>query len=201
MPRPIDILEPTTNPEIISVTRYARNHMVSPGRLDTLPVSLTDEDRGAFGVVLGGVGEDDAVYWIRRTAAGVIETVHLPQNTQTDALVFILNGNGSPLATGVAGDLDIPYACTITSVRALADQVGSLVVAVWRDTYANYPPTGGDVISASAPITISSDDQSQDLTLTGWSTALAAGDTLRFSVTSCSTITRCTLSLRVSRTL
>lgn len=115
------------------------------------------------------------------------------------ALTFIINGNGSPISTGIAGDLDVPYACAITRARALADQVGSMVVDIWKDDYAHYPPTDSDSITASAPITISTDDQAQDTTLSGWNTSLAAGDTLRFNVDSCSTITRCTISLWVRK--
>ena len=73
----------------------------------------------------------------------------------TTSITFEQNGNGSVLGTGIMGDIQIPFACTITGVTTLADQTGSAVVDIWKDSYANYPPTIADVITASAPPTIS----------------------------------------------
>jgi len=81
----------------------------------------------------------------------------------------------------------------------LADQTGSIVVDIWKDSYANFPPTDADSITASAPPTISSAQKSQDSTLTGWTTSISAGDILAFNVDSCSTIARVTLSLKVEK--
>jgi hypothetical protein len=55
----------------------------------------------------------------------------------------------------------------------------------------------GDSITASAKPTLSSAIKSRDATLTGWTTAIAAGDILGFSVSSVTTLTRVTLSLTV----
>jgi hypothetical protein len=80
----------------------------------------------------------------------------------------------------------------------LADQSGSAVVNVWKDTYANYPPTVADKITSSAPPTLSSATTSDDTTLTGWTTSITAGDTLRFNLDSITTITRVVLILTVT---
>ena len=89
-----------------------------------------------------------------------------------------------------------------TAARLLADNTGSMVVDIWKDTYANYPPTASpDSITASAKPTLSSAIKSEDTTLTGWTTSISAGDTLRFNVDSCSGITRAVLVLTVTRTL
>lgn len=109
---------------------------------------------------------------------------------------YAIDGGGGVIQTGVRGDLEVPFNCTIIGVTAIADQSGSIVVDIWKDSYANYPPVNADSITASAPVTISSDTDSQDTTLTGWTTAISAGDILRFNVDSCSTITRCTISLK-----
>ncbi len=122
-------------------------------------------------------------------------------STQTDGITFIINGNGAPIATGVVGDLSIPYACTIVDVTALADVVGSIVVDLWNDVLVNYPPVNADSITAAAPVTISTNDHSRDVVLAGWTKTLAAGSTLRFNVDSCSSITRCTITLAVLRTI
>ena len=116
-------------------------------------------------------------------------------------LNFIIDGGGAAIATGVKGDLKVDFACTIVGAWLLADQSGSMVVDIWKDTYANFPPTDADSITASAPLTISAATKAEDTSLTGWTTSLSAGDILRFNVDSCSSITRATLVLRVKRTV
>lgn len=118
---------------------------------------------------------------------------------QIATLSFIIDGGGSAITTGVKGDLEIPFACTITQVTTLADQSGSIVVDIWKDAYANYPPTVADTITASAKPTLSTATKAQDATLTGWTTAIAAGDTLRFNVDSITTCQRVLISLKVKK--
>ncbi|HVP86048.1 MAG TPA: DUF2793 domain-containing protein [Rhizomicrobium sp.] len=130
------------------------------------------------------------------SAAAMVTTLGL-DNTKIAAIAFVIDGGGSAITTGVKGDLIIPFDCTIASATVLADQSGSIVIDVWKDTYANFPPTSADSIAASAKPTLSSAAKSQDATLTGWSTAISAGDTLRFNVSSASTVTRVTLILKV----
>lgn len=115
------------------------------------------------------------------------------------SITFIIDGGGATITTGVKGDLEIPFSCTITVATLLADQSGSIVVNVWKDTFANFPPTVADKITASAPPTITTATNSKDSTLTGWTTSITAGDTLRFNVDSITTIQRVTLSLKVKR--
>jgi hypothetical protein len=110
------------------------------------------------------------------------------------------DGGGSTLTTGIKLDVEVPFACTLTAVRLAADQSGSIVIDVWKDTYANYPPTDADSITAAAPPTISTAVKSEDVTLTGWTTTVTAGDWLRFNIDSVTSITRCTLSFRYTRT-
>jgi len=66
-----------------------------------------------------------------------------------------------------------------------ADHVG-------RGSMANMPDgTSGLVLTAQ---------QSQDSTLTGWTTSIAAGDILAFNVDSVATVTRVTISIRATKT-
>ena len=99
-------------------------------------------------------------------------------------------------------DIVVPFACTITKASLLgaAATTGSIVIDIWKDTYANFPPTDADSITASAPPTITTAVKSEDATLTGWTKALAAGDVLRFNVDSVTDITRVTLVLDITRT-
>lgn len=118
----------------------------------------------------------------------------------TASITFIIDGGGSTITTGEKGDITIPFACTINEWTLLADQSGSIVVDIWKDTYANYPPVVADTITASAKPTILSATKGQSSTLTGWTTSIAAGDVLAFNVDSVTSIQRVTLSLKVTRT-
>ena len=131
--------------------------------------------------------------------SGTITTDEALANTKIASITFIIDGGGSAITTGVKGFLEIPFACTISRATLLADQSGSIVVDVWKDTYANYPPTVADTITASAKPTISSATKSQDSTLTGWTTSVSAGDILGFNVDSASTVTRVTVALKVTK--
>jgi hypothetical protein len=116
-----------------------------------------------------------------------------------DAIAFVIDGGGAVLTTGIKGDLLIPFACTIAKATLLANQSGSIVIDVWKDSYANFPPTDADSITASAPPTISSATKAQDATLTGWTKTIAAGDILRFNVDSVTAIQRVTVVLEVTK--
>jgi hypothetical protein len=112
----------------------------------------------------------------------------------------VIDGSGSAIATGVKADIEMPFAGSFTAVRLFADQSGSIVIDLWRDAYANFPPVVGDSITASAKPTLSAATKSEDTTLTGWSVNFSAGDIIRVNVDSASTVTRVTMALRYTRT-
>src|SRR4030095_10563342 len=130
---------------------------------------------------------------------GTIASARLP--ARIGAVGIIIDGGGSAITTGIKGFLEVPFAGTITAATVLSTDAavtsGSIVIDVWKDTYANYPPTVADTITASAKPTLSSATKSRDTTLTGWTTAITAGDILGFKVDSVTTLTRVTLSLTV----
>lgn len=113
---------------------------------------------------------------------------------------FIIDGGGAAIAVGVKGDIGpFDFAGTIERVTLLADQAGSIVVDIWKDSYANFPPTVADTITAAAKPTLASATTSQDSTLTGWTTTINDGDILRFNVDSATTVTRVTLTFKIRR--
>jgi hypothetical protein len=121
-------------------------------------------------------------------------------NTQTTAIGYAIDGGGAVITTGTLYPaLSIPFACTINSVTVLADQVGDIVVDIWKDTFANYPPTVADSICGSAKPTLSSAATSEDTTLTGWTTSIAAGDVLLFNVDSAATVESVSVILKVTK--
>lgn len=108
-----------------------------------------------------------------------------------------VDGGGSAITTGLKGFKSVQIDGTIVRSRLLADQSGNVVFDVWKDTFANFPPTVADTITASAKPTLSSTDKSEDTTLTGWTTSIVKGDVLGFNVDSAATITRVTLELEI----
>ena len=112
------------------------------------------------------------------------------------SLQFIIDGGGSAITTGEKGHLEVPFGITITGWTILADQSGSIVVDVWKDTYANFPPTVADTIAGTEKPTLSTAQKNQDLALSTWTTAVAAGDILAFNVDSVATVTRVLVSMR-----
>lgn len=150
------------------------------------------------GAFTGGVVTKSAGSLAVTIANTSVTAAMLASGPKTRTLGTVIDGGGAVITTGVKGYLEVPMACTITAVRMLADQSGSIVVDIWKDTYANYPPTDADSITASAVPTISTATKSQDTTLTGWTTSISAGDILGFNVDSATTVTRVTLQLTVT---
>ena len=134
---------------------------------------------GALGNILESTGTGSQ--WVQNTANG-----------QASFGVNI-DGGGSVISTGIVADVIIPYDMVITSWTMVADQVGSIVIDIWKDTYDNYPSVVGDSITGSAKPTITSAIKGQTSSLTGWTTTVSAGDIARFNVDSVSTITRINL--------
>jgi len=115
------------------------------------------------------------------------------------ALYATLDGRGSDVEVGQQVDLYVPFDCTIVAGVLLNDAAGSIQVDIWKDTYASFEPTDADSIADAAPLNTSSATKSRDTTLSGWTLNLAAGDTLRLNVDSCSGVTRCAVTLVVER--
>lgn len=116
---------------------------------------------------------------------------------RTRQIGIVVDGGGSALTTGLKGFKSSPWTGIITGVRLLADQSGSIVFDIWKDTYANFPPTIADTITAAAKPTITTAVKSEDTTLTGWTTAVTAGDVFGFNIDSITTITRIILELTI----
>jgi len=116
-----------------------------------------------------------------------------------DTIQFVIDGGGTTITTGEKGHIEVPFDCNITGWSLLANQTGSIVVDVWKDTYASFPPTVLDTIAGTEKPTLSAALKNQDLALTTWITALNKGDVLAFKVDSVSSVQRVTIVLKVSK--
>jgi len=109
---------------------------------------------------------------------------------------FTVDGDGVVPGTGVAGDLYVPFDCTISAAVIQSTLTGDVEIDVWAAPFVvNTPPTITDSIVASAPPTLSSAQSSINTTLIGWVIDIPAGTALRFNINSIATVTRFTLSL------
>lgn len=131
--------------------------------------------------------------------SGLILAAGLASDADDDAIEFVINGGGTAITTGQHGHIEIPWDCTINSATIVADQSGSIVVDIWVDIFANFPPTDADSITASAPPTLSTAQSDQDDTLTGWTTSLTKGQWIAYNVDSATTVERVTISLKVDK--
>ena len=110
---------------------------------------------------------------------------------------------GAVIPTGIVpgGDIYCPFACTITAATLLSQSgAGSIVFDIWKAAYGAFPPTVANTIVAAAKPTLAAAQSSRDTTLVGWTTAIAAGDVLRFNVDSATTLTSVVLTLTVTLT-
>ncbi len=113
---------------------------------------------------------------------------------------FVIDGGGLPISIGQKGHIPVPFDCTIQYGEIEADQVGDIVVDIWRSTYAGFPPVIGGSITAGNPLTMLPGNQkAKDATLTGWTKVLSKGDVLAFNVNSATTVTRVTINLAVRK--
>jgi hypothetical protein len=133
------------------------------------------------------------------TASTISATTYSNLPVQIGSFGITIDGGGSAITTGIKGYIEVPYSGTITSWTILADQSGSAVVDLWKTSYASAPATSADTITASARPTLSSAVKGQSSTLTGWTTAVAAGDIIAFNVVSASASTRITLALKITK--
>lgn len=120
-----------------------------------------------------------------------------------DTIQFIIDGGGAAITAGVKGDIMVPFNCTVLGWDIVADTSGTIQVDVWKDSYANFPPTVADTITGTEKPALSSAQKNQDTSLSSWTTTLTRNEWLRINVDSSpapATVTRVTLAIRVKRT-
>jgi len=137
-----------------------------------------------------------------RRSAGVLGFGALPASGGgARAVTFVVGDGLNVITTGPQGVFpQIPFAGTISRWTLVADIAGSLVLDVWKTTYAGAPPTDGNTITGSEKPTLAGIQKNEDTTLTTWTTTVAAGDVLGFEVESAATVKRATLTIWVTPT-
>jgi hypothetical protein len=104
---------------------------------------------------------------------------------------------GGVLTSGVKRYVWLPFTTLITGWTLLAEQSGSIVIDVWSDTYANFPPTVADTIAGSEKPTLSAVQKNQDLGLSTWTALVPRGNVLGFNIDSITTVNYVSLTLEL----
>lgn len=129
----------------------------------------------------------------------------LPAHNHTGVQVgvgWLLSGGGAVIPTGIHGDqIPMPFAGNVIGYSILPDQSGSLTAAIWKDSYANYPPVVGDLVltmtlTAAAKFPAGATAY-QNIT----AIPFLAGDVFRLNVNSAATVQRATIGLLIERTI
>jgi hypothetical protein len=159
----------------------------------------------AKGEVFGASANDTPAMIAASTEGQVLvgraaETAGNKFETQYAQLGVTIGNGVNVLTTGVKGYKRVPFACEIVRASLGSDISGSVVVDIWVDTHANFPPTVADTITASAKPTLSSATKYEDTTLTGWTKTLAEGSWIGFNIDSATSIKQLEVELRVKRT-
>lgn len=169
---------------------------------DPHPPYVKESEFTAKGDLLAGSGAGALVH----QALGSGYLVPVPANAsglgwvqEEGVLEIVIDGATITPTVGTKLDIPLNFKGHWTGWWMLADIAGSAVIDLWKDTYANYPPTVADTITAAAKPTLASANKNQDTTLTGWTTAFDVGDTLRVNLDSATTLTRVTLGLKWRR--
>jgi hypothetical protein len=151
--------------------------------------------------VTAGVLSAAAIDLSGSEVTGTLASARLATQQKTRAITVVFGTGSAVVTAGLKTYVSCPYTGTITGARLLAVDAsvtsGSIVIDVWKDTYAAFPPVVADSITASAKPTLSSATKSDDTTLTGWTTAVTAGDVFGFTVDSASLVTQVALQLTI----
>lgn len=111
----------------------------------------------------------------------------------------ILGDDLTTIPVNTRADWRVPFPVRILDCTLLSTYSGSVSVDLYRDTYANFPPTPTDSVTASSPPTITSGIKYEDTALAGWTTDWDQGDTIRFNVESASALKQVSILLRYIR--
>jgi len=160
------------------------------------PFGITASEVAVTTTNFGGIFANDASHDTGQELFDLLDD-HTHTSLATSGFNVMLGGVSITAADEIT--VTMPYALTITGYTILADQSGSIQVDVWKDSYANHPPTDADTITASAPIAISSATKATDTTLTGWTKSVSAGDVLIFHVDSVTSILSATIMITGTR--
>jgi hypothetical protein len=127
--------------------------------------------------------------------AGLLSNAEYTTFTKGSAGVTF-DGAGGVITSGTTAYVQVPYSGTITGWTIVSSVSGSCTVTVFKDTYANFPPTTpADNIFVTQPALASA----VKATATGLSVAVTTGDYIGFTITGITTATWVNLTLSITK--
>lgn len=159
------------------------------GRVPNL-ASLATGSRYYVSTIAGGLTTTKiGAHRLVGQADSATSLILLPSANQFRQLVveFGLTGSGA-LTTGIKKYIYMSHPILVLGWTILGDQSGSIVIDVWSDTYANFPPTVADTIAGSELPTLTTQQNNQDTGLSTWTNFVPAGNVLAFNVSSVATV-------------
>ena len=157
------------------------------------------EWRSSAETVLASVDETGAGSFATGSTVGG-DLISVEGHPHDGAVTAVFDGAGAAIAANTECFVRVPYDATIDAWTVLADQAGDIVVDVWKDNYASFPPTVLDSIAGTEKPTLTAATKAQDTSLSSWGTSLAAGDILLFHVDSATTVEKVMVQLHLTRT-
>ena len=116
------------------------------------------------------------------------------------AVNMTINGGGSNITAGGTYYVKCPFAGNITGWEIIANTSGSIVVDVWKDTFANFPPTVFDTIAGSELPTLASQTTNSNYTISSWLKTVTQGDWFAFNVVSTSGLSSAVVAVLINAT-
>lgn len=123
-------------------------------------------------------------------------------------IVFGIGDGVNAITSGIKKAIEVTQNCTITGWKILSDDpsttAGAIVIDIWKLAYAtSYPPlVANTIINTGAggvkPTVAANATSAVSANVANWTTALVAGDILRFNIDSVATFTSVTLILEVT---
>jgi hypothetical protein len=108
-----------------------------------------------------------------------------------------IDGSGGTITIGQKGYVQIPYACTITGWRLIANAAGSIVIDIYKNPAPTIPVT---LVTTTGKPTLSGVQTNTSTSLGGWTTtAVAANDMIGFTVFSATTVSWVILQIFVTK--
>ncbi len=115
-------------------------------------------------------------------------------------VLFHIDGGDAVISPGLKGRILRLPPGVITEVAIESNVVGSIVIDLWKSSWALSPPTVANTITAAAKPTLSTAQKYLDTVLSGWTTAVAEDDVLAVYVNSVTSIQWVDGSIKIQRT-
>ena len=114
----------------------------------------------------------------------------------TRTINFVLDNGSNDITTGAKGQLGLDVSGRIESWTLVSENEGSIVIDIKKDKYDTYQDSLTSIVGSEYP-RLSTQKKNRDESLSTWTTDVVAGDSLNFSVVSCTGIQKCSLFLRL----